>query len=58
MNIFAPQFNYLNAEREGPRLLYPMAELRGDGTYVGVKGQYAAHVLVRIRWQAGQAEDL
>jgi predicted ATPase len=48
-SLFAPQFNYLNAERVGPRLLYPMAELRDDDSYVGVNGQYAAHVLARHR---------
>jgi len=48
-NVFMSQFNYLNAERIGPRLLYPMAEPRGDSTYVGVNGQYTAHVLARHR---------
>ncbi len=48
-SLFAPNFNYLNAERVGPRLLYPMAESRGESTYVGVQGQYAAHVLARYR---------
>jgi predicted ATPase len=48
-NLFAANFNYLNAERVGPRLLYPMAESRGEDTYVGVQGQYAAHVLARHR---------
>jgi predicted ATPase len=49
INLFTPQFNYLNAERIGPRLLYPMAELRGDSIDVGVHGEYAAHVLARYR---------
>lgn len=48
-SLFAANFNYLNAERVGPRLLYPMAESRGESTYVGVQGQYAAHVLARHR---------
>lgn len=48
-SLFAANFNYLNAERVGPRLLYPMAEPRGESTYVGVQGQYAAHVLARHR---------
>lgn len=48
-NLFAPKFNYLNAERVGPRLLYPMAEPRGESNYVGVQGQYSAHVLARLR---------
>ncbi len=49
INLFATQFNYLNAERIGPRLLYPMADLRGASIDVGVHGEYAAHVLARYR---------
>lgn len=49
INLFASQFNYLNAERVGPRLLYPMADLRGTSIDVGIHGEYAAHVLARYR---------
>ena len=57
-NLFALHFNYLNAERIGPRLLYPMAELRGDSTYVGVNGQFCAHVLARHRDKLISCESL
>lgn len=58
MNLFADQFNYLNAERVGPRLLYPMADLREKSINVGVRGEYAAHVLARYRDEAIACDGL
>ncbi|MEI8033748.1 MAG: DUF3696 domain-containing protein [Chlorobiaceae bacterium] len=49
INLFETQFNYLNAERIGPRLMYPMFDLQGDSINVGVHGEYAAHVLARYQ---------
>lgn len=46
-NLFWYAFNYLNAERVGPRLLYPMTtDSHWDGD-VGTHGEYAAFVLGR-----------
>lgn len=48
-NLFDSAFNYLNAERIGPRLLYPIG---GDDRWaydVGAQGQYAAAILGRYR---------
>ncbi|MDZ4720296.1 MAG: DUF3696 domain-containing protein [Roseiflexaceae bacterium] len=58
INLFLPQFNYLNAERVGPRLLYPMADLRGTSIDVGIRGEYAAHVLARYRDEPIACSDL
>jgi len=49
MNVFASQFNYLNAERVGPRPLYALAKLPGSSTDLGIHGEYAADVLARHR---------
>jgi len=44
-SLFARRFNYLNAERIGPRLIYPMSEIIEDLIDVGVHGEYTAHCL-------------
>lgn len=47
--LFQPAFNYLNAERIGPRLLYPIG---GDENWdydVGIQGQHVAAILGRFR---------
>jgi predicted ATPase len=48
LNLFLSDFNYLNAERIGPRLLYPRSEDERTPYDVGVRGEYAAHVLGRF----------
>jgi predicted ATPase len=48
LSLFAPRFNYLNAERIGPRLLYPMSEMIEDLVDVGVRGEFTAHCLERF----------
>jgi predicted ATPase len=45
---FAPRFFYLTAERLGPRLTYPMAELPRIDMDVGIKGEYTAHCLAEF----------
>ncbi|NCC31072.1 MAG: DUF3696 domain-containing protein [Chloroflexia bacterium] len=47
-SLFAPRFNYLNAERIGPRLIYPMSEMIEDLVDVGIRGEYTAHCLERF----------
>jgi predicted ATPase len=47
-SLFAPCFNYLNAERVGPRVLYPMSEMIEDLVDVGIHGEYTAHCLDRF----------
>ncbi|NNJ11946.1 DUF3696 domain-containing protein [Chloroflexales bacterium ZM16-3] len=49
--LFATAFNYLNAERIGPRLTYPMAELRDENIDIGPQGEYTLDVLSRHRDQ-------
>ncbi|MCG8352986.1 MAG: DUF3696 domain-containing protein [Chloroflexales bacterium] len=44
---FDLKFNYLNAERVGPRLLYPMSEMRHDSIDLGVQGEHTAYQLAR-----------
>lgn len=58
LNLFAPKFNYLNAERVGPRLLYAMAERRGDSFDVGIHGEYTADVLAQHRDEPIACEEL
>lgn len=48
LSLFAPRFNYLNAERVGPRLIYPMSEMIEDLVDVGIHGEYTAHSLDRF----------
>jgi predicted ATPase len=48
LGLFAPRFNYLNAERVGPRLVYPMSEMIQDIVDVGIHGEYTAHCLHRF----------
>jgi predicted ATPase len=48
-SLFNDAFNYLNAERVGPRLLYPIG---GDERWpydVGIQGEYVAAILGRFR---------
>lgn len=47
-SLFAKRFNYLNAERVGPRLIYPMSEMIEGLVDVGIHGEYAAHCLQRF----------
>jgi len=46
--LFASRFNYLHAERVGPRVLYPMSEMIEDLIDVGIHGEYTAHCLDRF----------
>ncbi len=48
-NLFNSAFNYLNAERIGPRLLYPIGSEERWAYDVGTQGQYAAAILGRYR---------
>lgn len=48
-NLFDSGFNYLNAERIGPRLTYPIGSDSGWAYNVGAQGQYAAAILGRYR---------
>ena len=43
--LFGKRFVYLNAERLGPRLTYPMSELADEKIHVGARGEFAAHCL-------------
>lgn len=43
--LFAEQFTYLNAERRGPRLQYPISQVSRKQMNVGMFGEYAVHVL-------------
>jgi predicted ATPase len=58
LNLFAPVFNYLNAERVGPRLLYPMSHDEAMPHDVGIHGDYAAHVIARFADTAIASEKL
>lgn len=58
VNLFDSRFNYLNAERVGPRLLYPMDELRRGDFDVGTHGEFAAQVLARRRDEQIACEPL
>jgi len=44
-NLFHNDFTYLNAERLGPRLLYPMTDVLHEKMNVGIQGEYTAHCL-------------
>lgn len=48
-NLFTQPMNYLNAERIGPRLTYPIGSDSGWAYNVGAQGQYAAAILGRYR---------
>ncbi len=45
INLFDKHLTYLNAERLGPRLLYPMADVSRDEMNVGIQGEFTAHCL-------------
>jgi len=47
-NLFASTFNYLNAERIGPRLLYPIGSDDRWAFDVGTLGQFVAAILGRF----------
>ncbi len=47
--LFANHFNYLNAERLGPKLLFPMQEDDRAPYDVGIHGEYAVHIVGRDR---------
>ncbi len=47
-NLFGQQFTYLQAERLGPRLHYPMTELPPMEMNVGIQGEYTAHCLAEF----------
>ncbi len=49
LNIFQTAFNYLNAERIGPRLTYPMQEDERWSYDVGIHGEYTAQILNRAK---------
>ena len=46
-NLWKPTFNYLNAERIGPRLLYPIPTDERWKHNVGIQGEFAPYVLGR-----------
>ncbi len=48
INLFTSQIAYLQAERLGPRLHYPMTELPREEMYVGLQGEYTAHCLAEF----------
>ncbi|MCI0690959.1 DUF3696 domain-containing protein [candidate division KSB1 bacterium] len=48
VNLFVGDVTYLNAERLGPRLLYPMADARREKMNVGIQGEYTAHCLAEF----------
>lgn len=47
INLFYPQFNYLSAERLGPRTIFQMPEDEHESHNVGIHGEYAAFVAGR-----------
>lgn len=47
LNLFLDRFNYLNAERLGPKLLFPLPEDDRDPYDIGIHGEYAAHIVSR-----------
>lgn len=47
MNLFQDRFNYLDAERLGPKLLFPMHEDDRDPYDIGIHGEYAVHIAGR-----------
>jgi len=48
VNLFVGDVTYLNAERLGPRLLYPMADVGREKMNVGTQGEYTAHCLAEF----------
>lgn len=49
LNLFWERFNYLNAERLGPRPVFPMPEDDEEPYEVGVHGEYAVYLAGRNR---------
>lgn len=49
ISLFQDRFNYLNAERLGPKLLFPMQEGDRDPYDTGIHGEYAVHIVGRDR---------
>jgi len=47
LNLFWDRFNYLNAERLGPKLLFPLPEDDRDPYDIGVHGEYAVFIAGR-----------
>ncbi|GAB4424757.1 MAG: DUF3696 domain-containing protein [Chloroflexi bacterium OHK40] len=47
LNLFEPRFNYLNAERIGPRPVFQMPEDDRDPYDVGIHGEYAVYIAGR-----------
>lgn len=45
---FASRFSYLMAERLGPRVIYPIAEIPDIQMHVGFQGEYTAHCLAKF----------
>jgi predicted ATPase len=44
-SLFTWDFNYITAERLGPRIIYPMSKLPDNRMNVGARGEFAAHCL-------------
>lgn len=47
-SLAAQNLTYLNAERLGPRLLYPMTDVRRESVNIGIHGEYAAQCLAEL----------
>ncbi|HEY0735920.1 MAG TPA: AAA family ATPase, partial [Herpetosiphonaceae bacterium] len=58
INLFQDRFNYLNAERLGPKLLFPMQEDDRDPYDTGIHGEYAVHIVARDRQEMLANQDL
>lgn len=43
--LFAPRFQYIKAERIGPRTIYSMSELPRKNLHVGGSGEFVAHFI-------------
>ncbi|WP_129630823.1 AAA family ATPase [Candidatus Oscillochloris fontis] len=56
-NLFQPAWNYLNAERIGPRLLYPLPTDDRWPNDVGIHGEYAPFILGRSKQRDLIAND-
>ena len=48
-SLFRTEFNYMNAERVGPRPLYPIPTQNRWKYDIGIRGEYALHVLAQYR---------
>lgn len=46
--LFTHPLRYLQAERVGPQLLYPMTEFSDSGPVLGAKGEFTAHCLAEL----------